>query len=123
MIPGSPAVQFPRTIAVQAAATLVALLASPPDHAQTVAPCSVRLQVQLSPEVPSARDPGFLSSLAGSPGYRLVWVRALKEQMSVLLELTGPGPAYRCEQEAARIAHDARVINLRVLPSPRVPQS
>ncbi len=90
-------------------------LASPALHAELVPPCTLQLQVQFSPEVPNARAPGFLSSLSGDPAYQLTWVKALKDPMAVVLELTGPGPDYRCANEVQRIARDARVINVRVL--------
>jgi dolichol-phosphate mannosyltransferase len=77
------------------------------------AQCRARLAVSLSPEVPNPRDPAFLSSLAGEPGFRLVWLG--HSDMSQTLELIGPGPAYRCTREIERMRSDARVLDIRVV--------
>jgi hypothetical protein len=102
--------------AVIAAAGPGLCAASPPPPAR----CALRLQVQLSPEVPDARDPGFLSSLANNPGYTLTWIGATG--FSVVLELAGPGPDYLCHDEVAQIRKDARVLQLTVLPAGAAPQ-
>ena len=81
--------------------------------AQDVPGCSLRLRVQLEPEVPNPRSAAFLSDLAGDPGFILVLVKP--GQYSEVLQLSGPGPAYRCRHEVERIRKDARVINLTVL--------
>jgi hypothetical protein len=75
--------------------------------------CKMRLSVQLTPDVPNARDPGFLSSLAGDPRYQLIWVRSTDTR--VILELIGPGPRYRCSNEVSRIRRDGRVLKLQAI--------
>jgi len=102
-------------LATSAGAALAAVGAVGTAHAQPPPePCHSRLIVQLSPEVPDQRDPGFLSSLEGTPGFRLVWKGHSNTDMTTTLELIGPGPAYRCMQEVDRMRNDARVIDLRV---------
>jgi len=76
--------------------------------------CQVKLSVQLTPDVPNARDPGFLSSLADDPMFRLIWVRSTPTR--VILQLVGPGPQYRCRNEMKRIERDGRVLKLNTIP-------
>lgn len=85
-----------------------------PAIAQSVKPCHLKLVVQFSPEVPNPRSPGFLSSLEEQPGFRLVWKGGSNASASQTLELSGPGPEYRCEREVARMRNDARVISIQV---------
>ena len=82
---------------------------------QSAKPCRLKLAVRFSPEVPNPRDPAFLSSLEGRPGFRLVWEGGSKANMSQTLELIGPGPGYRCMRELERMRSDARVIDIRVV--------
>jgi hypothetical protein len=72
--------------------------------------CQVKLSVQLTPDVPNARSPGFLSSLADDPMFRLIWAGSTPTR--VILQLVGPGPQYRCENEMRRIERDGRVLKL-----------
>jgi hypothetical protein len=83
--------------------------------AQAPATCTLRLLVQLSGEVEDSRDPGFLSSLVGTPGFVLTWISASKPDMTVTLKLTGQSSDYACRQEVERIRNDARVDELTVL--------
>lgn len=83
--------------------------------AQSAKACQLKLIVQFSPEVQNPRDPGFLSSLEGRPGFRLLWESGSSSNMSQTLELIGPAPAYRCMREVDRMRKDARVINIRVV--------
>ncbi len=82
--------------------------------AQSVKPCHLKLNVRFSPEVPDPRNPGFLSSFEGQPGFRLIWKGGSNSNMSQTLELIGPGPEYRCMREVDRMRNDARVIDIRV---------
>lgn len=82
--------------------------------AQSARPCKLKLIVQFSPEVPDPRNSGFLSSLEGRPGFRLVWKSGSKPNMTQTLELSGPGPESRCMREVERMRNDARVINIQV---------
>ena len=81
--------------------------------AQVPRHCSERLLVKLTPDVPDTRAPSFLDSLSADPLYHLSWVRSTQD--SVVLDLIGPGPEYRCRSEVRRIRRDGRVVWLRVL--------
>ena len=72
--------------------------------------CKIKLAVQLTPDVPNPRDPSFLSSLSDDPRFVLTWVRST--DTGVILELTGPGPQYRCSNEIGRIRRDGRVLKV-----------
>ena len=76
--------------------------------------CDVRLTVELTPDVPDASDAGFLSSLLNNhASYRLELVR--EDDASVLeLDLSGPGPEYRCQSVIETMQKDARVRSIRV---------
>jgi len=76
--------------------------------------CRLQLRVWLSPEVSDPRSPGFLSSLANRPGYSLTWLGGSPDDMSVTLELMGPGAIYRCREEVTRMRRDARVLSIEV---------
>jgi hypothetical protein len=78
--------------------------------------CRVRIDVQISPEVPNPRSTAFLSSLLAWPGYTLTWIGTSPEDMGSILELTGPGPSESCREEVKRISDDARILELKVLP-------
>lgn len=112
-----PASNARRAGAVAAAAAL-ALLASfghpVPVAAQEAPVCAARLTVEVSPSVPQAADDGFLSSLLNNHfTYRLDLVR--QATTSVLeVELTGPGPEYRCEKVIEAMRKDARVQSIEV---------
>lgn len=77
-------------------------------------PCDVRLTVELTPDVPDTSDDGFLSSLLNNhTGYRLELLR--QDDASVLeLDLSGPGPQYRCQSVIETMQKDARVLSIRV---------
>jgi hypothetical protein len=75
--------------------------------------CDVRLFLTLEPDVPNPRDPGFLSALLADPLYQLVWIRGTNTTAEV--ELTGPGPEYRCMDEVKRLSRAAHVLDVKVL--------
>jgi hypothetical protein len=81
------------------------------------APCDLHLNVALTPDVPDPRDEGFLSSLLDNhPGYQLTFQR--QQQGSVVLDLTGPGPAYICRKVVDTMRRDARVLSVDVQREP-----
>lgn len=82
--------------------------------AQEAVVCEARLTVEVSPSVPQATDDGFLSSLLNNHfAYRLDLVR--QHDSSVLeLELTGPGPDYRCQKVIEAMRKDARVQSIHI---------
>jgi hypothetical protein len=77
----------------------------------------MRLNVKLTPDVPDPRDVGFLSSLlSNDAGYGL----ALQRQDSgsvILVDLSGPGPAYNCRQVLKTMRKDGRVLSVDVASS------
>ena len=92
-------------VLVFAAASARANAASPP-------PCDLLLRVEFTPDVPDPRDEGFLSSiLSNHSAYRLTLQRQ-DEDSVLVLDLTGPGPAYSCRRVLETIRHDARVMSV-----------
>ncbi|MDB6092359.1 MAG: hypothetical protein JWN85_5143 [Gammaproteobacteria bacterium] len=89
----------------------VAAVASPP-------PCSVRLRVELTPDVPNPRDVGFLSSLLGDQVSYLLSLRRERSDSLLVLELSGPGPDYRCNDAIESIRKDGRVLSVQVIQAP-----
>jgi hypothetical protein len=85
-----------------------------PAAAQEAVVCAARLTVEVSPSVPRAADDGFLSSLLNNHfTYRLDLLR--QDDSSVLeVELTGPGPEYRCQKVIEAMRRDARVQSIQV---------
>lgn len=96
-----------------AAAAALAVFCSPPAAAEENV-CDARLTVELSPSVPRAGDDGFLSSLLNNHvAYHLELLR--QEDSSVIeVDLTGPGPSYRCQNVIESMRKDARVESIRV---------
>jgi hypothetical protein len=76
--------------------------------------CDVRLTVELTPDVPDPTDEAFLDSLLSNQvDYRL----SLREERSdslLVVELVGPGPAYRCRDAIQAIRRDGRVLSVHV---------
>ena len=104
-----------RGVGAVAAAALLAVLAGPRTAAaQETAVCEVRLTVEVSPSVPQATDEGFLSSLLNNHStYRLDLLR--HDDSSVLeIELTGPGPDYRCQKVIETMRKDSRVQSIHI---------
>jgi hypothetical protein len=76
--------------------------------------CDRSLAVELTPDVPNPRDSGFLSSLLSNQvDYRLVF-RGKADDTNIIVELIGPGPAYRCQEAIDTLSRDARVMSVRV---------
>jgi hypothetical protein len=98
------------------AAGAVALVLGPPAtqpvHAdEPIAPpkCSMRLSVEVTPDVPSPGDGAFISSLLGNnTGYQLFLLKVV-DDTHVNLQLQGPGPNERCQAVVDRISNDGRV--------------
>lgn len=76
--------------------------------------CDVRLTVELTPDVPDPGDMGFLGSLLGNQVDYELTLRRERDDSNIVLELTGPGPEYRCRQAIETIRRDARVLSVRV---------
>jgi hypothetical protein len=78
------------------------------------APCDVRLSVELTPDVPDPRDEAFISSLLDDEVDYQLTLRREASDTAIVLELTGPGPAYRCQKVLDVIRRDARVLSVHV---------
>jgi hypothetical protein len=100
--------------AVAAVVALLVVLGGPSTAEAKETVCDARLTVELSPGVPRASDDGFLSSLLNNHvSYRLDLVR--QDSLSVIeVDLTGPGPSYRCQNVIDSMRRDARVESIRV---------
>jgi hypothetical protein len=113
--------RWPRRVDLVGAVVLTAALVSTTTVAVAAAParCDVRLEVELTPDVANPRDEGFLGSLLSNQVEYLLSSRQERNSDSLLvLELTGPGPAYRCRQAIEVIRRDGRVLSVRVSKAP-----
>ena len=96
------------------AALAVALAAGDVEAAEQGA-CDVRVAVELTPDVPNARDPGFLDSLMADPTFLLTWVS--DTDSGIVVDLTGPGPGERCKDALQELSRNTHVLNVTVVPA------
>jgi hypothetical protein len=76
--------------------------------------CNMRLSVELTPDVPNPLDSGFLSSLlSNQASYRLT-LRSWHPGSVIVIELTGPGPEYRCQNVVEAMRKDGRVLSIHI---------
>ncbi len=102
------------SIALSTTVLLAAVLLCATAHAADPAPCQVRLTVELTPDVPEPTDTGFLGSLLSNQvDYRLS-LRRERSDSVLVLDLTGPGPNYRCRNAIEAIRRDGRVLFVHV---------
>jgi hypothetical protein len=102
------------SIARGAAVVLAPLLLCATTFAAAPATCQVRLTVELTPDVPEPTDAGFLGSLLSNQvNYRLRLWRERSDSLLVL-DLTGPGPNYRCRNAIEAIRRDGRVLSVHI---------
>ena len=74
--------------------------------------CRIHLLVALTPDVPDPRNVGFLSSLLSNHvSYQLTFNQE-RDGSIVDLELTGPGPDYRCQNVVKAMRRDGRVLSI-----------
>jgi hypothetical protein len=94
---------------------VLGLLATCPvsaDEPEGFPTCSMRLSVEVTPDVPSPGDSGFISSLLGNhTGYRLSLVSVV-DDTHVDLRLQGPGPDERCQEVVNSMTNDGRVLSI-----------
>ena len=94
---------------------LAALVGSGNTYAdEPIAPpsCSLRLAVEVTPDVPNPGDGGFISSLLGNhPGYQL-YLLGVVDDTHVNLQLQGPGSADSCQAVVDSMRNDGRVLNI-----------
>jgi hypothetical protein len=83
-------------------------------QAAPVAPCDMRLRVELAPDVPNPRDAEFIGSLLSNhPEYQLTLQRYEFETSSVItLNLSGPGPEAGCREVVNSVRRNARVVSV-----------
>jgi hypothetical protein len=103
---------FTVTAGRTASATVFALLMAFRVNADDpVAPpmCSMRLSVEVTPDVPNPGANGFISSLLGNhAGYQLYLLQVV-DDTHVVLQLQGPGPAENCQAIVDSMSDDGRV--------------
>ena len=93
-------------------AVLLAAVLVSKSAAASPAVCDMRLSVELTPDIPNPLDAGFLSSLlSNQTSYRLILLRQRSGSV-ILIELTGPGPEYRCQDVVQVMRKDARVLSI-----------
>jgi len=93
------------------AALLAAVLVSH-SAAASAAACHMRLSVELTPDVPNPLDAGFLSSLlSNQASYRLTLL-GRRPGSVIVIELTGPGPDYLCQNVVEEMRKDGRVLSI-----------
>jgi hypothetical protein len=97
-------------------AALVAVLGGPSVTVGQEEVCDARLTVELDPDVPDVSNDGFLSSLLNRHfNYHLELLRQDDQDPSIVeVELTGPGPEYRCQNVIETMRRDARVESVRI---------
>lgn len=102
-------------VALGAMLALPALLITQPSRADPpMAPptCSMRLSIEVTPDVPDVTDPGFLSSLLSNhPGYQLYFL-GKGDDTHVYVQLQGPGPGERCREVIDSMRNDGRVASI-----------
>ena len=102
-------------LAASAAAAVLGLLQTGAvDADEPIAPpqCSMRLSVEVTPDVPNPSDGAFLSSLLGNhAGYQLLLLQVV-DDTHVNSQLQGPGPAERCQAVVDSIPNDGRVVSI-----------
>lgn len=98
--------------------TAIALLASSvlgstTAHAASSDQCSMRLTIELTPDVPNPQDPAFLSSLLSNHvAYALKPVRP-EGAAAIVADLSGPGPDEQCREVMEAMGHDGRIVSIR----------
>lgn len=102
-----------RSASLLCAALLAAVLVNN-SAAASPAACDMRLSVELTPDVPNPLDSGFLGSLLSNQvSYRLT-LRQQRTGSVIVLELTGPGPDYRCRNVVEAMRKDGRVLSIQL---------
>jgi hypothetical protein len=106
---------WPRRIGLFGAVVLVSVLISNTAAAAEPGSCDVRLTVELTPDVPDPTDTGFLGSLLSNQVNYFLSLRRERTDSLLVLELTGPGPYYRCRDAIEAIRRDGRVVSVHVI--------
>ena len=100
-----------RAKATAAAAALGLFAAYTVKADEPVAPprCSMRLSVEVTPDVPNPGNGAFISSLLGNHTDYQLYLRRVVDDTHVNLQLQGPGPAERCQAVVDDMRNDGRV--------------
>ena len=106
--------RWTRVTGIFGAVLVASLLASNTASAADPAPCNVRLTVELTPDVANPTDSGFLGSLLSNQVDYLLSLRRERSDSLLVLELTGPGPDYRCRDAIESIRRDGHVLSVHV---------
>jgi hypothetical protein len=96
---------------IMGGAMLTTLLLAEMAGASTTA-CSRRLRLELTPDVPNVLDSGFLSSLLNNETSYQLDLLGSHPGSVIVVELTGPGPEYLCENVVAAMRKDGRVVSI-----------
>jgi hypothetical protein len=105
---------WPRGTGIFGTVVLASVLASNTASAADPAPCNVRLTVELTPDVANPTDSGFLGSLLSNQVDYLLSLRRERSDSLLVLQLTGPGPDYRCRDAIEAIRRDGHVLSVHV---------
>ena len=93
---------------------LLGVLCDKPAPARAEEQCDIQLTIELTPDVPDVKDDGFLSSLLNNhPDYQLQLLRE-EDASDIELNLSGPGPEYRCKNVIETMRKDGRVLSIHV---------
>lgn len=84
--------------------------------AASPAVCDMHLSVELTPDVPNALDSGFLSSLLNNEASYQLSLLGSRPGSVIVIELTGPGPEYLCENVVEAMRKDGRVLSIQLDP-------
>jgi hypothetical protein len=103
---------FRRIGGVLSAAMLAATLVANSAAASPV--CDMRLNVELTPDVPDPLDSGFLSSLLSNQTSYRVTLLGRRPGSVIVIELNGPGPEYLCRDVVDAMRKDGRVLSIRL---------
>jgi hypothetical protein len=94
------------------AAMLAGMLVT--DRAAASPVCDMRLNVELTPDVPDPLDSGFLSSLLSNRTSYRVTLLGRRPGSVIVIELNGPGPEYLCRDVVDAMRKDGRVLSIRL---------
>jgi hypothetical protein len=75
--------------------------------------CDLQLVVHLTPDIADPSDLSFLGALVNKPGYQLTWIEQ-RDNDTVVLELTGPGPRVNCQRVVDGMRRNAHVLSIAV---------
>ena len=103
-----------RAVLSAAAASFILLATCMVNADEPVAPpqCSVRLSVEVTPDVPNPGNGAFISSLLGNHVDYQLYLVGVVDDTHVNLQLQGPGPAERCQAVVDSISNDGRVLSI-----------